>query len=73
MGLWGLCIASLDAEFVCYMNADHMRRSSTPGNGGQAKASRKYKTGLCSSDAEIDYRRSGRSLGEGKGDFAWHD
>ncbi|KAG5388372.1 hypothetical protein IGI04_029969 [Brassica rapa subsp. trilocularis] len=55
------------------MHNDHMRRSSTPGNGGQAKASRKYKTGLCSSDAEIDYRRSGRSLGEGKGDFAWHD
>ncbi|CAH8337618.1 unnamed protein product [Eruca vesicaria subsp. sativa] len=55
------------------MHNDHMRRSSTPGNGGQAKTSRKYKTGLCSSDAEIDYRRSGRSLGEGKGDFAWHD
>lgn len=55
------------------MHNDHMRRSSTPGNGGQAKTSRKYKTGLCSSDAEIDYRRSGRSLGEGKGEFAWHD
>lgn len=71
--VWGLCIASLDAEFVCYMKADHMRRPSTPGKRGQTKTSRKYKTGLCSSDAEIDYRRSGCSLGEGKGDFAWHD
>ncbi|ESQ33288.1 hypothetical protein EUTSA_v10005687mg, partial [Eutrema salsugineum] len=52
---------------------DHMRRSSTPGNVGQEKSSRKYKTGLCSSDAEIDYRRSGRSFREGRGDFAWHD
>ncbi|XP_010478993.1 PREDICTED: uncharacterized protein At1g76660-like isoform X3 [Camelina sativa] len=59
-----------------FYNADHMQRqlehisvSSTPGNGGQAKTSRKYKMGLCSSDAEIDYRRSGRS----KGDFVWHD
>lgn len=51
------------------MHNDLMRRSSTPGNGGQAKTSRKYKTGLCSSDAEIDYRRSGRSLGEGKRRF----
>ncbi|KAG2314493.1 hypothetical protein Bca52824_017615 [Brassica carinata] len=55
------------------MHNDHMRRSSTPGNRGQAKTSRKYKTGLCSSDAEIDYRRSGRGLGKGKGDFACHD
>ncbi|KAJ0229589.1 hypothetical protein HA466_0315060 [Hirschfeldia incana] len=54
------------------MHNDHMRRSSTTGNGGQAKTSRKYKMGLCSLDAEIDYR-NGRSLGEGKGDFAWHD
>uniref|UniRef100_A0A1J3E5N6 Hydroxyproline-rich glycoprotein family protein n=1 Tax=Noccaea caerulescens TaxID=107243 RepID=A0A1J3E5N6_NOCCA len=52
---------------------DHMRRSSTPGNGGQAKTSRRYKTGVCSSDAEVDYRRSGRSFREGRGDFAWHD
>ncbi|KAL6996048.1 hypothetical protein U1Q18_006183 [Sarracenia purpurea var. burkii] len=34
--------------------------------------SRKYHLGLSSSDAEIDYRR-GRSLREGKRDFAWHD
>ncbi|XP_022772511.1 uncharacterized protein At1g76660-like [Durio zibethinus] len=34
--------------------------------------SRKYHLGLSSSDAEIDYRR-GRSLREGKGDFACHD
>lgn len=34
--------------------------------------SRKYHLGLSSSDAEVDYRR-GRSLREGKGDFAWHD
>ncbi|KAK6277557.1 PREDICTED: uncharacterized protein At1g76660 [Theobroma cacao] len=34
--------------------------------------SRKYHLGLSSSDAEIDYRR-GRSLREGKGDFAWHN
>ncbi|EOA40395.1 hypothetical protein CARUB_v10009122mg [Capsella rubella] len=47
----------------------HISVSSTPGNKGQAKTSRKYKMGLYSSDAEIDYRRSGRS----KGDFAWHD
>jgi hypothetical protein len=37
-----------------------------------SKTSRKYHLGLSSSDAEIDYRR-GRSLREGKGDFAWHD
>ncbi|CAE5959447.1 unnamed protein product [Arabidopsis arenosa] len=47
----------------------HISGASTPGSGGQAKTSRKYKMGLCSSDAEIDYRRSGRR----KGDFAWHD
>lgn len=47
----------------------HISGASTPGSGGQAKTSRKYKMGLCSSDAEIDYRRSGRS----KADFAWHD
>lgn len=34
--------------------------------------SRKYHLGLSSSDAEVDYRR-GRSLREGRGDFAWHD
>ncbi|XVF35778.1 hypothetical protein REPUB_Repub19eG0000300 [Reevesia pubescens] len=34
--------------------------------------SMKYHLGLSSSDAEIDYRR-GRSLREGKGDFAWHN
>jgi hypothetical protein len=39
---------------------------------GTSKISRKYHQGLSSSDAEIDYRR-GRSLREGKGDFAWHD
>ncbi|KAL1194027.1 hypothetical protein V5N11_002505 [Cardamine amara subsp. amara] len=47
----------------------HVSGSSTLGNGGQAKITRKYKMGLCSSDAEIDYRRNERS----KGDFAWHD
>lgn len=58
--------------------------SSTPGNHvlideddifskmASSKISRKYHLGLSSSDAEIDYRR-GRSLREGKGDFAWHD
>uniref|UniRef100_A0A6N2KBP0 Hydroxyproline-rich glycoprotein family protein n=1 Tax=Salix viminalis TaxID=40686 RepID=A0A6N2KBP0_SALVM len=56
--------------------------SSTPGNHvvadddifskmSSSKISRKYHLGLSSSDAEIDYRR-GRSLREGKGDFAWH-
>ncbi|KAK3018200.1 hypothetical protein RJ639_002893 [Escallonia herrerae] len=39
---------------------------------GTSRVSRKYALGLSSSDAEIDYRR-GRSLREGKGDFAWHD
>ncbi|KAJ4836900.1 hypothetical protein Tsubulata_037370 [Turnera subulata] len=39
---------------------------------GSSKISRKYHLGLSSSDAEIDYRR-GRSLREGRGDFAWHD
>ncbi|XP_057975637.1 uncharacterized protein At1g76660 isoform X2 [Malania oleifera] len=37
---------------------------------GASRMSRKYHLGLSSSDAEIDYRR-GRSLREGKGDFAW--
>jgi hypothetical protein len=37
-----------------------------------SKISRKYHLGISTSDAEIDYRR-GRSLREGKGDFAWHD
>ncbi|KDP36711.1 hypothetical protein JCGZ_08002 [Jatropha curcas] len=37
-----------------------------------SKISRKYNLGSSCSDAEIDYRR-GRSLGEGKADFAWHD
>ncbi|KAH8514914.1 hypothetical protein H0E87_003677 [Populus deltoides] len=57
--------------------------SSTPSNHvvtdddifskmASSKTSRKYHFGLSSSDAEIDYRR-GRSLREGKGDFAWHD
>ncbi|CAK7345936.1 unnamed protein product [Dovyalis caffra] len=54
--------------------------SSTPGNHDEdifskmasSKISRKYHLGLSSSDAEIDYRR-GRSLREGKGDFAWHN
>jgi len=57
--------------------------SSTPSNHvvtdddifskmASSKTSRKYHLGLSSSDAEIDYRR-GRSLREGKGDFAWHD
>ncbi|RVX15998.1 Uncharacterized protein CK203_005820 [Vitis vinifera] len=57
--------------------------SSTPGKHiltdeeeifpkGASKIGRKYHLGLSSSDAEIDYRR-GRSLREGKGDFAWHD
>lgn len=39
---------------------------------GTSKISRKYHQGLSSSDAEIDYRR-GRSLRDGKGDFAWQD
>ena len=39
---------------------------------GTSKISRKYHMGLSSSDAEIDYRR-GRSLRQGKGDFAWRD
>ncbi|XP_010523273.1 PREDICTED: uncharacterized protein At1g76660-like isoform X2 [Tarenaya hassleriana] len=55
--------------------------SSTPGNEngiftelGSSRKSRKYRVGVCSSDAEIDYRRGRRmSLREGKGDFAWHD
>ncbi|KAJ0085835.1 hypothetical protein Patl1_09561 [Pistacia atlantica] len=59
--------------------------SSTPGNhiltdeedifskmGSSSRISRKYHLGMSSSDAEIDYRR-GRSLREGRGDFAWHD
>ncbi|KAJ9167009.1 hypothetical protein P3X46_021693 [Hevea brasiliensis] len=37
-----------------------------------SKISRRYDLGASCSDAEIDYRR-GRSLREGKGDFAWHD
>lgn len=37
---------------------------------GMSRISRKYKKGLSSSDAEVDYRR-GRSLREGRGDFAW--
>ncbi|KAL8088272.1 uncharacterized protein At1g76660 [Apium graveolens] len=37
---------------------------------GTSRFSRKYKKGLSSSDAEVDYR-SGRSLREGRGDFAW--
>ncbi|EEF52947.1 conserved hypothetical protein [Ricinus communis] len=36
-----------------------------------SRISRKYHLGSSCSDAEIDYRR-GRSLREGKGDFAWH-
>ncbi|KAK2988154.1 hypothetical protein RJ640_020636 [Escallonia rubra] len=39
---------------------------------GTSRVSRKYALGLSSSDAEIDYRR-GRSLREGKRNFAWHD
>ncbi|KAM3711152.1 hypothetical protein ACJW31_01G085800 [Castanea mollissima] len=35
------------------------------------KGSRKYALGLSCSDAEVDYRR-GRSVREGRGDFAWH-
>ncbi|CAA7024394.1 unnamed protein product [Microthlaspi erraticum] len=62
--------ASLDLQEPLELYNDHMRRSSTP---GQAKTSRRYKTGVCSSDAEVDYRRSGRSFREGRGDFAWHD
>ncbi|XP_044510223.1 uncharacterized protein At1g76660-like [Mangifera indica] len=59
--------------------------SSRPGNhilteeedifskmGSSSRISRKYHLGMSSSDAEIDYRR-GRSLREGRGDFAWHD
>ncbi|GLU00163.1 hypothetical protein SLE2022_175490 [Rubroshorea leprosula] len=57
--------------------------SNTPGNHALtdeddifskmgSSRSRKYHPGLSSSDAEIDYRR-GRSLREGKGDFAWHN
>ncbi|XAR64310.1 hypothetical protein NMG60_11024595 [Bertholletia excelsa] len=39
---------------------------------GSLKGSRRYHLGLSSSDAEIDYRR-GRSLREGRGEFAWHN
>ncbi|KAI5668643.1 hypothetical protein M9H77_18496 [Catharanthus roseus] len=39
---------------------------------GASRISRKYHLGLSSSDAEIEYRR-GRSLRQGRGDFAWHD
>lgn len=39
---------------------------------GASRISRKYHLGLSSSDAEIEYRR-GRSLKQGKGDFAWRD
>uniref|UniRef100_A0A2P2KIV3 Hydroxyproline-rich glycoprotein family protein n=1 Tax=Rhizophora mucronata TaxID=61149 RepID=A0A2P2KIV3_RHIMU len=58
--------------------------SSTPGNRvltgddgivpkmASSKISRKYQLGLSISDAEVEYRR-GRSLREGRGDFAWHD
>lgn len=57
--------------------------SSTPGNDiltddedvfskMESKISRKYQMGMSSSDAEVDYRR-GRSLREGRGDYAWHD
>ncbi|KAK3169160.1 hypothetical protein Dsin_000064 [Dipteronia sinensis] len=52
--------------------------SSTPGEEdifskmGSSRISRKYHLGLSSSDAEIDYRR-GRSLREGRGNYAWHD
>ncbi|KAA8528834.1 hypothetical protein F0562_036189 [Nyssa sinensis] len=39
---------------------------------GASKLSRKHHLGLSScSDAEVDYRR-GRSLKEGRGEFAWH-
>ncbi|KAL3504272.1 hypothetical protein ACH5RR_034113 [Cinchona calisaya] len=39
---------------------------------GASRISRKQHLGLSSSDAEIEYRR-GRSLRQGKGDFAWRD
>ncbi|XP_071925039.1 uncharacterized protein At1g76660 isoform X2 [Coffea arabica] len=39
---------------------------------GASRISRKYHLGLSSSDAEVEYRR-GRSLRQGKGDFAWRD
>ncbi|OVA16091.1 hypothetical protein BVC80_8665g11 [Macleaya cordata] len=40
---------------------------------GSSKSSKRYyRLGSSNSDAEIDYRR-GRSLREGKGDFAWRD
>lgn len=39
---------------------------------GASRISRKHHLGLSSSDAEIEYRR-GRSLRQGKGDFAWRD
>ncbi|KAK9135513.1 hypothetical protein Syun_014843 [Stephania yunnanensis] len=39
---------------------------------GNSKVGKKYRIGLSSSDAEIDYRR-GRSLREGRGDFSWRD
>ncbi|XP_010539078.1 PREDICTED: uncharacterized protein At1g76660-like isoform X2 [Tarenaya hassleriana] len=58
----------------------HVSGSSRRGNGediftklGTVRTSRKYHMGMCSSDAEVDYRRGRRSLREGKGDFAWHD
>ncbi|CAE5978145.1 unnamed protein product [Arabidopsis arenosa] len=60
--------STLGCNFI-KQETGHISGASTPGSGGQAKTSRKYKMGLCSSDAEIDYRRSGRR----KGDFAWHD
>lgn len=39
---------------------------------GASRISRKCHLGLSISDAEVEYRR-GRSLRQGKGDFAWCD
>ncbi|KAL3513716.1 hypothetical protein ACH5RR_026433 [Cinchona calisaya] len=69
---------------VSHMQPGNFSVRSAPGNHimsdddeifckiGASRISRKYHLGLSSSDAEVEYRR-GRSLRQGKGDFAWRD
>ncbi|KAF5455542.1 hypothetical protein F2P56_025105 [Juglans regia] len=69
---------------ISWRKSGNVSGSSTPGNDTLtdeedifskmelSKSNRKYHLGLSCSDAEVDYRR-GRSLREGRGDFAWRD
>lgn len=71
-------------DHILWRKSGNVSGSSSPGNDTLtdeedifskmelSKSNRKYHLGLSCSDAEVDYRR-GRSLREGRGDFAWRD